>query len=1326
MSRMIGSINESFIFINGQKCIALIDTGSVVTTICEEFYNSMNPRPELRDMSNFDLNITGASGSSIPYIGYIEAQVSMSDIDHDPLTVPILIVSTTRFSGQVPIIVGTNIIAAFRDHDNGTASVPSAWNNAFNVLSCPQSKTVKSTNKKPVIVRSNETVTLTGLVRNTATFENAVTENMSDNEFNVCPRVVSVKQNMKTARVPVRICNISARPITIKPKTPLCDLHEVKVIKNVDPFEGSFSQKASSSELSFEDIGVSLPDEHLTPHQKQEASGLLDKWKHIFSTGPTDLGFTNLVEHEINLSDNSPFKDPYRRIPPAMFEEVRQHIKEMLDAGAIRESQSPFSSNIVLVRKKDNSLRFCIDFRKLNNRTVKDAYSLPRIEETIDSLSGAKYFSKLDLRSGYWQVGIKEADKHKTAFSVGPLGFFECNRMAFGLTNAPATFQRLMERCMGELHLKECLIYLDDIIIFSKTFEEHLERIENVFKQLERHGLKLKGSKCEFFKTQVQYLGHIVSDKGVQTDPDKISALKKWPVPANIRDLRSFLGFAGYYRRFVCNYAQIVKPLNNLLVGHPTNKKGKKTKAATPWIWGPEQQQAFDSIIEKLTSPPVLAYADYSKDFILNIDASGDGLGAVLYQETDGIEHVIAYASRGLRANECNYPAHKLEFLALKWAVTDKFHDYLYGNKFQVRTDNNPLTYVLTTAKLDATGHRWLASLSNYNFKLLYRSGRKNQDADALSRLPSTDKEVLFNDAIKAICQSVLTSSDKAPAVECVLLAQDASIGSDEVGSDIGSDISQVDWQAEQTIDSTLNRVIQLLTSGHKPTKRQIALESKECQKILKDWDHLFFKDNILFRRHSLNGTSINQLVLPEIYRDIALAGLHDEAGHQGRDRTMSLVKSRFYWPGMDGDIEKKVKNCPRCIRRKTQSRNSANLVLVESTYPMDLVCMDFLSLEMSAGGYENILVITDHFTRYAQALPSKNQTAKTTARLLFDNFICHYGFPARLHSDQGRNFESQVIKELCSIANIEKSRTTPYHPMGNGMPERFNQTLLNMLGTLEDHQKSDWKSYVPSLVHAYNSTRHESTGYSPHFLMFGRHPRLAVDAFLGIRPESASQDQTKYAADLRKRLDFAYRCATKEARRQGRRHKVTYDLKVRESNLMPGDRVLIRNVGLKGKNKLADKWEKDVYLVVEQPNKQIPVYVVKREHGRGATKMLHRNLLLPFMALPLSKPGVDSTLEPSNSSQPSPVEVETVGDNLGSKQGSRDAVHTASTSDGGIEQAGLAVPRYVIPQRRSTLNPLAPPFTPRLTSPGTLRPRVLPSRTRRKPVWQTGGDWVC
>ena len=1281
-------------------------------------------------MSDFNLNITGASGSKIPYIGYFEAEVCIPESELEPAIIPILVVPVTKYSGQV--IVGTNIIGELKVHAKETdIDIPTAWNTAFAAYTATDSKFVKSTNKKPIVIHPNQVVTINGIVRDTSHYENAVTENLDDScDFNVCPRIVAVKNNSKTARVPVRVCNISARPITIKPKTQLCSLQEVNVIKTMDPSCDSVSVEGSSK--SFQDLGIHLPKENLSPGELNKASDLLGKWKHIFSTGPTDLGFTDLIEHEINLVDETPFKEPYRWIPPALFEEVRQHLKEMLDAGAIRESQSPFSSNVVLVRKKDGSLRFCIDYRKLNNRTVKDAYYLPRIEETIDTLSGSKYFSKLDLRSGYWQVGVKESDKMKTAFSVGPLGFFECNKMSFGLCNAPASFQRLMERCMGELHLRECLIYLDDIIIFSKTFDEHLVRLANVFRQLEVHGLKLKGSKCEFFQRQVNYLGHIVSDAGIHTDPDKIAVLKEWKPPTNVKELRSFLRFAGYYRRFVCNYSSIVKPLNALLVGHPTNKKyKKKKKEQTPWTWGPEQQQAFDTIIDKLTSPPVLAYTDYSKPFLLNIDASGDGLGAVLYQEHNGIEHVIAYASRGLRASECNYPAHKLEFLVLKGAVCDKFRDYLYGSKFTVRTDNNPLTYVLTTAKLDATGHRWLAALSSYNFSLVYRAGRINNDADALSRLPSTNKETLFNDVIKAICHAALVSVEEAPAVECILLAQNASIDDDEAGTDTGSDLSQIDWPADQTVDTTLYRVRQLLSSGHKPTKRQIALESKPCQKVLKDWDNLFLKDDILYRKHSLNGTDVNQLVLPEVYRDIALQGLHDEAGHQGRDRTMSLVKSRFYWPGMDGDIEKFVKNCPRWIRRKAQGRTSAKLVVVESTYPMDLVCMDFLSLEMSAGGYEHILVITDHFTRYAQAIPTKNQSAKTTARALFDNFICHYSFPACLHSDQGRNFESEVIKELCSIASIDKSRTTPYHPMGNGMPERFNQTLLNMLGTLEDDQKSDWKSYVPSLVHAYNSTRHESTGYSPHYLMFGRHPRLAVDAFLGIKPGPERSDKSKYVTDLKKRLEFAYKAASKEARRQGRRHKTVYDLRVRESQLQPGDRVLVRNVGVRGKRKIADRWEKDVYLVVDQPNKGIPVYLLKREHGRGRWRMLHRNLLLPFMALPASKPDLLDTSIPTESIQPLPVDTTTSGDNTGQDDLADTSVDTegssADTGDAG-SQAAIQPDKYVIPQRRPgyILDPTAKPFSPRFPdSAHSVRPRVLPSRSRQKPRWQTSGHWV-
>lgn len=1332
LSRMVGKTNESTIIINGQSCRALIDSGSDITTMSENCFYSMDPRPELRKMSDFKLNITGASGSSIPYIGYFEAEVCMPHCKHEPEIVPVLVVPTTKYSGQVPVIVGTNIIGELMGHAQD-GDLPDAWATAFSAFTCCDTKFVKSTNKKPIILKPYESMTISGMVRGTAQFEKALTEDIDTTApLIVSPHVVAVKSNSKTARVPVRVCNVSAQPVTIKPKTQLCSLKEVKVIKTMDP--SCDSVPVDKSTKSFNDLGIKLPQENLSPDQINKANNLLGNWKHIFSSGPTDLGFTDLIEHEIPLSDETPFKEPYRRVPPAMFEEVREHLKEMIDAGAIRESQSPFSSNVVLVRKKDGGLRFCIDYRKLNSRTIKDAYYLPRIEESIDTLSGSKYFSKLDLRSGYWQVGIKESDKSKTAFSVGPLGFFECNRMAFGLCNAPASFQRLMERCMGELHLKECLIYLDDIIIFSKTFDEHLERLQNVFRQLELHGLKLKGSKCEFFQKKCQYLGHIVGEHGVQTDPDKIAVLRDWQPPSNVKELRSFLGFAGYYRRFVRNYSSLVKPLNALLVGHPTNKKNKRKKEAVDWNWGPEQQNAFDTIIEKLTSPPVLAYADYTKPFMLNIDASGDGLGAVLYQEHDGKERVIAYASRGLRGSECNYPAHKLEYLALKWAVCDKFNDYLYGGKFTVRTDNNPLTYVLTTAKLDATGHRWLAALSGYNFSLVYRAGRKNQDADALSRLPSPDKETMFNDVIKAICQAVLVSSEEAPAVECVLLTQNASVDEDETAADTGSDLSQIDWPAEQTVDATLHRVRQLLASGHKPTRRQIALEPSACQKYLKDWDNLFFKENILYRRHAIGGSDINQLVLPEVYRDIALVGLHDEAGHQGRDRTMSLVKSRFYWPGMDGDIEKYVKNCPRCIRRKAQGTTAAKLVVVESTFPMDLVCMDFLSLEMSAGGYENILVITDHFTRYAQAIPTKNQSAKTTARILFDNFICHYGFPARLHSDQGRNFESEVIKELCSIANIDKSRTTPYHPMGNGMPERFNQTLLNMLGTLEDDQKSDWKSYVPSLVHAYNSTRHETTGYPPHYLMFGRHPRLAVDAFLGIKPGPERSNKTKYVNDLKRRLEFAYKTAAKEARRQGRRHKSVYDLRVRESQLQPGDRVLVRNLGVRGKRKIADRWEKDVYLVVEQPNKDIPVYLVKREHGRGKRRMLHRNLLLPFMALPASKPNHLDTSLSTDGTQPLPVVTSDNVDNTvqddSADSSSNNEVNSADTENAGTQAASQS-DRYVVPQRRpgyqgSILNPLAESYTPRIQrSAHVPQPKVLPSRIRRKPQWQTTGNWL-
>ena len=420
------------------------------------------------------------------------------------------------------------------------------------------------------------------------------------------------------------------------------------------------------------------------------------------------------------------------------------------------------------------------------------------------------------------------------------------------------------------------------------------------------------------------------------------------------------------------------------------------------------------------------------------------------------MDRVIAYASRSLKPAERNHPAHKLEFLALKWAITDKFHDYLYGANFEVITDNNPLAYVLTSAKLDASGHLWVAALANYNFSISYRSGKLNMDADGLYRLSegSLPERVVYPDVLKAVLNTCHEADDPEPLAACVapqIVVPDIDIPDDAVNA---SALSNTDWEKGQDDDALISRVKSLVLTRKKPTRRLASYEHPDVRKFLKDWDKLNIKDGVLYRKTNINGLDYNQLVAPKAVQEIILNALHDDQGHQGRDRTAWLVKTRFFWLRMNHDIEMKVRQCNRCILQKTRPIPAAELVNITSNAPMDIVCIDYLSLEMSKGGYENVLVITDHFTRYAQAFPTRNQTAQTTARILYDNFIVHYGFPCKLHSDKAQNFESKVIQHLCKAGGIKKTRTTPYRPMGNGQVERFNQTLLRMLGTLEQFKE--------------------------------------------------------------------------------------------------------------------------------------------------------------------------------------------------------------------------------------------------------------------------------
>ena len=448
---------------------------------------------------------------------------------------------------------------------------------------------------------------------------------------------------------------------------------------------------------------------------------LLKSYSAVMSRHETDTGLTHLTEHNIETGTAAPVHQRPYRVSFAERQALSRLIQEYIEAGYIRESDSPYACPIVLVKKKDGTIRFRCDWRKVNDITRKDAMPLPRIDDMIDRFAGSKYFTKIDFTSGYYQVPLKESAIEKTAF-VTPDGHYEWLVMGMGLTNAPATFQRLMYKVLGNLLWKNAMAYMDDVVIFSPTYEQHLKDVEAVLQKIQAAGLKIKPPKCSFAKTEVQYLGFIISAEGVMCDPVNTDKVKAFRTPANRRDVRSFLGLTSYYRRFISQYANLAKPLYEL------------TKDDVQFKWTDKEQRAFETLRERLITPPVLAYPDMSKDFIVATDASGVGLGAVLKQKDEqGKERVIAYASRILNKAERNYSTTERECLALKFATTI-FRPYLYGTRFTVITDHQSLVYLKSMKNLNGRLARWKLHLLDFEFDIVYKKGKLNTDADTMSR----------------------------------------------------------------------------------------------------------------------------------------------------------------------------------------------------------------------------------------------------------------------------------------------------------------------------------------------------------------------------------------------------------------------------------------------------------------------------------------------------------------------------------------------------------------------------------------------------------------
>ena len=764
---LVGDCDTVEVSMRGVKFQCLIDSGSNVSTVTESFFfHHLLPKwgGELADCGW--LSLSGAHGLDIPYLGYFTADVEAVALGK---TIPqrgILVVKDPVGQAAkerkliVPGLLGMNVIRKCYQlscHANVLSPSPTpvlGWQHAF--AACRSQQAVMAGAKTFVSAASPFTVPAGALCFVPASGPRSlsratvVVEALGLDEGSLPGGLVvpSTLVEVSNGHLQVPVINVGLVEVRLGPQARLASLHSGEVVagedyavcfERVGPQEEQVMLReqhisVGKGEVPPEIAQLSFPG--LTEDQARQARELLGKYSHVFASSESDLGRTNLIYHEIPVTDEAPVSQRYRRIPPSQYEEVKSHIKKLLEQKVIRESSSPYASPLVVVRKKDGSIRLCVDYRRLNAKTRKDAYPLPRIEESLDSLSGARWFSTLDLMSGYNQVEVMERDKPKTAFCT-PFGLYEFNRMPFGLCNAPGTFQRLMERILGDQRFQALLLYLDDVVVFSPSFEQHLQRLELVLSRFDQCNLRVKLSKCAFFQSEVSYLGHVISAKGVATDPAKIQAVAEWRTPSSAAELQSFLGFASFYRRFVKDFAGLAAPLH-ALCALGSLKRGRRILSTQEFKanWSPACEEAFQALKRRLVSAPVLAYADFTKPFFLEVDASHQGLGAVLSQEGAGGRRPVAYASRGLRPTERNMEnnsAMKLELLGLKWAVTDKFREYLIGRKFIVFTDNNPLSH-LHTARLGAVEQRWQSELARFDYDIQYRPGRQNGAADALSR----------------------------------------------------------------------------------------------------------------------------------------------------------------------------------------------------------------------------------------------------------------------------------------------------------------------------------------------------------------------------------------------------------------------------------------------------------------------------------------------------------------------------------------------------------------------------------------------------------------
>ena len=849
----------------------------------------------------------------------------------------------------------------------------------------------------------------------------------------------------------------------------------------------------------------------------QKLKSLILEWDDVFAVEADERGEVQGLQHEVVTGDAPPIKQLPRRVPFALREELSKLVGDMLVTGVIEESSSPWSSPIVLVRKKDGSLRLCVDYRRLNSVTRKDVFPLPRIDDLLDQFAGKKVFSTLDAKSGYWQIPMSEESRPKTTFATMN-GLYEFKVMPFGLCNAPATFQRLMQKVLAGLG-DFCGVFIDDIVVFSDSVEEHLEHLRRLFARLRRAHLKLHPVKCRFVKRRVVYLGHVISPEGIGPNPEKVEAVERFPIPTSVKGVRQFLGLASYYRRFIPSFAKIAAPLHAL------------TRQDVPFYWSLACQDAFQQLKDALVNPPVLVYPDFEKPFVLHTDASKEGLGAVLEQEKeDGRMHPVAYASRSLNRHEQNYGITDMEALGVVWAAKH-FRAYLFGHPCVVYTDHSPLKALLNAPHPSGKLARWGQVLAELDLEIRYKPGRQNANADALSRAPADGGQLECDQpdvVVAAIEGSIVEELEDEEELPEVLRLQEE--------------------------DAELQEMRELLQSG------SLAEHAKLGKKQASELSRFALVEGVLWYVDSARGCR-PRLVVPRSLQQKLLHETHSGpyAGHFAAKSLYDKLARRYWWRGMYADVHKHCKGCLTCASYRGGGRRTRPpLMPIKVGGPFERVGVDILEMPLTMDGNRYVVVFLDYLTKWVEAFAMPDQTSESIARLLVDHVICRHGVPRELLSDRGANLLSELMMGVCSLTGMKKVNTTAAHPQTDGLVENFNKTLRAMLAKHSRTLGCNWDVHLQQLLFAYRTKPHQSTGESPFYLLYGRDARLPTETALETLPSPYAVDCEDYCQELTKGLSGAWETARVSVGQAQRKQKRQYDRRSDDRPYLVGGRVMV------------------------------------------------------------------------------------------------------------------------------------------------------------------------